>query len=72
MEYLSEYTQLGQALHASRRKILVFLSFVLMMVLVMGTVMYVVEGPQNGFRSIPIAGYWAITTMTTVGFGDKD
>jgi voltage-gated potassium channel len=69
-EYLTEYTQLGQALRASRRKILVFLSFVLMMVLVMGTVMYVVEGPQNGFRSIPIAMYWAITTMTTVGFGD--
>ena len=69
-EYMSEYTQLGRALHASRRKILVFLSFVLMVVLVMGTVMYVAEGPKNGFTSIPVAMYWAVTTMTTVGFGD--
>ncbi len=69
-EYMTEYTQLGRALHASRRKILVFLSFVLMVVLVMGTVMYVVEGPKNGFTSIPVAMYWAVTTMTTVGFGD--
>jgi len=42
----------------------------LMIVLVMGTLMYVVEGPENGFTSIPTAVYWAITTMTTVGFGD--
>lgn len=41
-----------------------------MIVLVMGTVMYVVDGPANGFTSIPTAVYWAITTMTTVGFGD--
>ena len=61
---------LGRALAASRRKILVFLSFVLMMVLVLGTVMHVVEGPENGFTSIPTAMYWAVTTMTTVGFGD--
>jgi voltage-gated potassium channel len=69
-EYMAEYAQLGSALQASRRKILVFLSFVLMMVLVMGTLMHVVEGPQNGFTSIPVAMYWAVTTMTTVGFGD--
>jgi voltage-gated potassium channel len=69
-EYMAEFTQLGRALSASRRKILVFLSFVVMVVLVMGTVMYVVEGPENGFRSIPVAMYWAVTTMTTVGFGD--
>lgn len=68
--YFSEYQALGQALSASRRKILVFISVVLMIVLVMGTVMYVVEGPVNGFTSIPTAVYWAITTMTTVGFGD--
>jgi voltage-gated potassium channel len=69
-EYMLEFTQLGRALHASRRKVFVFLSFVLMVVLVMGTLMYVVEGPAHGFTSIPVAMYWAVTTMTTVGFGD--
>ena len=68
--YLAEYQALGRALRASRRKILVFITAVLMIVLVMGTIMYVVEGPANGFTSIPTAVYWAITTMTTVGFGD--
>jgi voltage-gated potassium channel len=68
--YVAEYTSLGRALVASRRKILVFLSFVLMVVLIMGTLMYVVEGPANGYTSIPTAMYWAVTTMTTVGFGD--
>jgi voltage-gated potassium channel len=68
--YVAEYRALGLALAASRRKITVFLFFVMMIVLVMGTLMYLVEGPENGFTSIPIGVYWAITTMTTVGFGD--
>lgn len=68
--YVAEYQSLARALTASRRKISVFLSAVLMIVLVMGTLMYVVEGPDNGFTSIPTGVYWAVTTMTTVGFGD--
>ena len=68
--YVSEFGALYLALRNSRRKIAVFLAFVLLVTTIMGTLMYVVEGPQNGFDSIPMGVYWAITTMTTVGFGD--
>ncbi|MDB5898227.1 MAG: ion transporter [Ramlibacter sp.] len=69
-DYVVEYQLLGDALAASRRKIMVFLSAVLMVVLVLGTLLYVVEGPKHGFTDIPTSVYWAITTITTVGFGD--
>ena len=68
--FLDEYLMLGQALKASARKIFVFLSVVALIVFVMGTLMYVIEGPQHGFTSVPIGIYWAISTVTTVGYGD--
>ncbi len=68
--YSVEYRALVMAVTASRRKITVFVVFVMLVVLVMGTLMYVVEGPDHGYTSIPVGVYWAITTMTTVGFGD--
>lgn len=68
--YVAEYQYLGSALAASGRKIFVFLLTVMMAVLILGTVMYVVEGQANGFTSIPTSVYWAISTVTTVGYGD--
>ncbi len=70
VEYSSEAGVLMQALWRSRRKILVFLATVLTVVVVFGALMYLVEGPANGFTSIPTAMYWAVVTMATVGFGD--
>ncbi|MCB2018498.1 MAG: ion transporter [Hydrogenophaga sp.] len=68
--YVSEYRGLALAIRLSARKIFIFLSFVVIVTIIMGTVMFVVEGPVNGFTSIPTAIYWAVTTMTTVGYGD--
>lgn len=69
-EFMQASDTLRSALYASRRKIAVFLSFILAVVLIMGTVMYLIEGEENGFNSIPRGVYWAIVTLTTVGYGD--
>lgn len=68
--YLIASNQLKEALLASREKITVFLGTVIFMVFSIGAVMYLIEGEENGFTSIPKSIYWAIVTMTTVGFGD--
>ena len=70
VQFVGEARQLRVALRASARKIIVFLGVVMTVVLIVGAIIYLIEGEESGFTSIPQAMYWAIVTMTTVGYGD--
>lgn len=70
VHFVGAANQLAEALKRSRTKIAVFLFTVVVLCVMLGTVMYIVEGPEHGFSSIPMSVYWTIVTLTTVGFGD--
>lgn len=70
MPIIGQQSHLKLALNASKHKIIVFMYFMIVMAIVLGTLMYMIEGGHNGFKDIPTSIYWCIVTMTTVGYGD--
>jgi len=70
IQYLESSRTIMKALRASRPKITVFMFAVMVLVVIIGSLMYIIEGQENGFTSIPASMYWAVVTLTTVGYGD--
>ncbi|SFI23174.1 voltage-gated potassium channel [Tindallia magadiensis] len=70
VRYVDEAGVLIKALRASRPKIIIFLSTILLIIVIVGALMYTIEGPENGFVDIPESMYWAVVTVSTVGYGD--
>lgn len=70
MDYMYDSAFIMDALKKNSRKIYIFMVFIVILVVIVGALMYVIEGGENGFVDIPTSIYWAVVTITTVGYGD--
>ncbi|WP_436883395.1 ion transporter [Enterobacter asburiae] len=70
LRYVESASLIWETLYSARRKLLLFLGMVMILLCLSGGMMYIIEGPENGFTTLPVSVYWAVVTMTTVGYGD--